>query len=497
MLNVQDLKRWHWAVIGAIGGLVGAFGVTQAPSRDPVMRRPLTPDEFVAQVGLGDGENHPLLWNIQIEPQRDGHNFVTGYVLESNRYKPFAMHAPIPFKTASGAKGPKVVDFLRSLSPSRPAVSYRYLWWHETVFILLAGAGIGVLVIGGIWPVILGLLIGAGWGRADAPQKAYDLDRFKSEPQSPKPTAADAAAAQDELRRLDEQLEAGLGQSTSDAPAPGAQSESPAAVKTLTGGPIEPLVPAAPEEDKEYRGEFYPVALPHQAKSKTSGFSLVELLVVIGIIAILIALLLPALRRARQSASAIACANNLHQMGIALQAYLVENHNTAFWRAENINHDGMDWFAYGGRENGNANQEQDEFFNRVVPRPLNRYVSNKVEVFHCPSDDAAPWTSDPEYTRYPADSQYDWVGNSYNFNANGYPLRAMPRHDGGLDGVRFSIISDTSRTIVFYDACFYYGFDWHFSHKANIAFADGHVSFMIFPGQNEDCLWNAPQTEGL
>src|SRR2546423_13310284 len=90
------------------------------------------------------------------------------------------------------------------------------------------------------------------------------------------------------------------------------------------------------------RQPHYPLSTIHSPLWR--AFTLIELLVVIGIIGVLLAMLLPALGKAREQAKAVQCAAQLRQIGIAFNSYAV-NYRGALpsWSG---------WHVYGGNGAG-------------------------------------------------------------------------------------------------------------------------------------------------
>jgi len=113
-----------------------------------------------------------------------------------------------------------------------------------------------------------------------------------------------------------------------------------------------------------------------------TAFSLVELLIVIGIIAILVAILVPSLIRARQNAQLITCASNLHQLALANLLYAGDNHTYCVLASSDIFDDlddgeGGHWRWHGYR--AAAGQP----FNPALG-PLAPYLGVGGQVKNCP-----------------------------------------------------------------------------------------------------------------
>lgn len=221
------------------------------------------------------------------------------------------------------------------------------------------------------------------------------------------------------------------------------------------------------------------------------GFTLVELLVVIGIIAILIAILMPALQKARESGKVTQCLSNLRQLGIAQGMYLIENKG----RLPNRRARDGAWPGW-ATQFGWAGKLPRQYALFTPDRhPFNKflnqaYVGAEVLVAKCPGDVTGARVANVA-TGF---STHDQFGSSYAANQASETLvthrfTLLEPGNPADFGLRITKLRNTSRIVTMAEAGAYHeawplptlaslqSQRWHLrTTKYNLLFADGHAA---------------------
>jgi prepilin-type N-terminal cleavage/methylation domain-containing protein len=233
------------------------------------------------------------------------------------------------------------------------------------------------------------------------------------------------------------------------------------------------------------------------------AFTLVELLVVIGIIGILAALIFPVLGRVSAKARRAACLNNLRQVNLATRMYADEHEDALILAQGFIFY--SDWHSYKASVKSYLG--------------LKGAAARTEKIFICPADTFIYLEGDlnggPPWKGLRVNQglcEASWTGfNSYAFNGgNRLDKQFADLANPGIAGIRLAAVNQPSKTLLIFEASARLPYSWHrpevdgkgyyrFDDSRNmLSFVDGHASFstMYWNHLQAACMYDPPERFG-